>query len=67
MRREFEIAGLEGLSHEGLMKTNGGAGGQSAKHSHAKVALTAVLAELKANGADQHALDAITKNLAKHP
>ena len=33
----------------------------------AKAALTAVLVLLKANGANQHAIDAVTKNLAKHP
>ena len=60
MRKELEIAGLESLTTSELVKTNGGA-------SHAKAALTAVLAQLKANNANAHAIAAITKNLAKHP
>jgi hypothetical protein len=68
MRKNFEIAGLESLSAADLVKTNGGAkGGQSAAHSNANAALTAALAAATAAGADQHALDALTKNIAKHP
>jgi hypothetical protein len=68
MRKDFEIAGLESLSAADLVKTNGGAkGGQSAAHSNANAALTASLAKLTANGANQHAIDAHNKNIAKHP
>jgi hypothetical protein len=59
MRKELDIAGLEGLDRRAMMKTNGG--------SNAKAALTAALALVKANGANQHAIDALTKNIAKHP
>ena len=68
MRKDFEIAGLESLSRAEKIKTNGGAkGGQSALHSNAGTALTDALARVTANGANQKAIDAITKNIAKHP
>jgi hypothetical protein len=68
MRKHFDIAGLEGLEPAAMIKTNGGAkGGQSALHSNAGTALTDALALLTANGANQKAIDALTKNIAKHP
>jgi hypothetical protein len=68
MRKEFDIAGLEKLGKAAMVKANGGAkGGQSALHSNAGTALTDALALATANGANQKAIDALTKNIAKHP
>ena len=66
--KNFDIAGLQGLTHAEKIKANGGAkGGQSALHSNAGTALTDALALVTANGGNQKAIDALTKNIAKHP
>ena len=68
MRKEFDIPGLQSLGRAAMIKTNGGAkGGQSALHSNAGAALKAALALVTANGANQKAIDALNKNILKHP